>query len=189
MKNKIYNIHPLSVTKRNPYYQKESLKMDIKDIIKHQESTRLHNHLAALMFRIKQFDEIITIKWIKYDIYGDKGWGGCIEKFDMRYCIYVEDVNGFYDLIPVDVSELSDGENNKVINHICINQLLQRVFDQNGIKCPYSYLLTLTSIYGLVNDARHLLELKRDNRISDFEFQYCLKDRFNGYNVRRYHRW
>ena len=59
---------------------------------------------------------------------------------------------------------------------ILINIVLQRIFKENGIACPYCYPITLNHVSGLVNDARKLFRMKQQGNMKDFAFEYCLMD-------------
>lgn len=49
--------------------------------------------------------------------------------------------------------------------------MARRVFGENGVSCPFIFPLNISNTSDLINDARYLLDLKRQGKQAEFTFQ------------------
>lgn len=105
---------------------------------------------------------IVNLEWIDWNE-------------DETFCgVWFEDVTGKRLELPYHNPAKFKQENQ--VDSILMNYLLRRIFKENGIDCLYLYPITLTSVTGLVNDARKLFRMKEQGEMDKFRFHYCLDD-------------
>lgn len=123
----------------------------------------IQKRMTDTIYKIREMQQIAGVEWRTVE---DDG-----EKIDS---VLFEDAKGKQLKIPYHNPEISRTEYEA--DCVLLNILLQRVFKENEIDCPYSYPATLKYVSGLVNDARKLFRMKNRGDLAVFEFQYCLPD-------------
>lgn len=135
--------------------------------------------------KITDINRLGAVDGIEWDETYEQCEGGNFTFYDYIAGVQIHDETGRY----IDFGLHDPQKDNKYyqIDCIILNLLLQRMFEENGIDCPYYYPLNLVFVSGLVNDARALMRMKkRGEDLSGFKFQYCLYDlrRGNWVNIK-----
>lgn len=116
--------------------------------------------MTDIVNKVNSLKEIKGVDWMVYED-------------NEEYCeILYEDVEGRKIAVPFH----SPGNVMGYYEIDCVihNMILQMLFKENHITCPYIYPIGIDSILGLVNDARKLFRMKEQGNESEFSFKYCL---------------
>ena len=134
------------------------------------ENNFYQEYLADNLTVIHELNQIVSIDWCEAldEYHGD--YTTCILSG-----IRVEDKEG--NLFVMGVHDPHEDRQHYEVDCLLLNFLVQKVFQEAAVDCPYSYPLNLQYVCGLVNDARQLLTMKnRGEDLSGFTFVHCLLD-------------
>jgi hypothetical protein len=120
----------------------------------------IQRRMERIICEMKDMQQVTGVEWDENEVSG-------------LISVLFRNTDGKQLLIPLHDPAMKDEYE---ADAVLLNMMLQRVFKENGINCPYHYPVNLKWLSGLVNDARKLFRMKNQGNMDEFEFEYCLPD-------------